>query len=62
MKVKVTRNTSGDWFVIGVDGEPVTEGHSFTAADIKLLCDHLGVEFAAAEVTDAEMESGDFYA
>lgn len=61
-KVRVTTNTSGDWFVVGVDGDPVAEGHSISKNDIRDLILALGHEYEEVEISDDLMEEGDFYA
>jgi hypothetical protein len=51
---------SGDWEVIKVNGTVVADGHSISPWDIKEMFRSLGHDVIETEVSDEQMEEGDY--
>lgn len=61
--IKVVTNSlgSGDWIAVKEDNNPsVMEGHRISAQDLVDILDYLGIEAKLIEVTDEELEEGNY--
>lgn len=64
IRVITNSNGSGDWVVVrsgARDGfETLHEGHRITPMDLVMILQNLGVHTELVEVTDEQMEEGEY--
>lgn len=60
MDIEVITNESGDWVVLKVDGKPYYEGHDIPTEIWLDLLEKKGCNSMSKEITDEEMESGNY--
>lgn len=60
MIVDIIDCDSGDWTVIKVDGEILSEGHSISVWDVCDLIERLGHTVKRTNISDSDMEEGNY--
>lgn len=60
MNVKLITNKSGDWEILSVDGVVFYKGHSIPNHIWLDLLKNMGNEIQTEEISDEDMETGDY--
>lgn len=61
MQIEYITSPSGDYYILKRNGRVFSEGHSISAGTfLDLLENHLGVDVKYTEISDQDMEEGNY--